>query len=91
LRPHGRLCTASKKGVRFSSTQRATNELILGLITGARIYAEAYPALTSTVLKWGDLGEVMLPSIPGASPWAVIPILIAVCLGFFMLFEKKGL
>jgi len=64
---------------------------ILGMLVGAAIYAEAYPALQTSVLTWGEMGKITLPSVLGVSPWLVIPVLVVVYLGCFRLFETKKL
>ncbi len=64
---------------------------IAGMIVGAALYAEAYPALKETVLTWGDFGKVTLPQALGVSPWLVIPVMIVGGLALFRFFEKKGL
>jgi hypothetical protein len=56
---------------------------------GAAIYAEAYPALKSSVLTWGDLGKITLPSVLGVTPWLVIPVMIVGIVLLFRLFEQK--
>ena len=61
---------------------------VLGMITGAAIFAEAYPWLQQTVLTWGNLGKITLPGVLGITPWLLIPIVGA---GFVLLlrwFEK---
>jgi uncharacterized protein len=61
---------------------------VLGMITGAAIFAEAYPWLQQTVLTWGNLGKITLPGVLGVTPWLLIPIVGA---GFVLLlrwFEK---
>ena len=62
---------------------------VLGMLVGAAIYAEAYPALKSSVLSWGKFGKITLPSLLGISPWFVIPVLTVGYLALFRLFEKK--
>lgn len=62
---------------------------ILGMLFGAAIYAEAYPAMKATVLNWGSFGKVTLPGILGASPWFVIPIYVVLFLLLFAWFERK--
>ena len=62
---------------------------ILGMLVGAAIYAEAYPAMKATVLNWGTLGKLTIPQTLGASPWFVIPIYVLLFLLLFVLFEKK--
>lgn len=64
---------------------------ILGMLVGAAIYAEAYPAMKATVLNWGTFGKVTLPQALGVSPWAVIPILVLLFLLLFAWFEKNDL
>ena len=62
---------------------------LLGMLAGAAIYAEVYPALEETVLTWGDLGKLQLPGVLGVSPWIVIVAFIVVVLLLFRLFEKR--
>jgi hypothetical protein len=64
---------------------------ILGMLAGAAIFAEAYPALKTTVLKWGDLGKVTLPVALGINHWIVIVLFLAGGVLLFRWFEKKGL
>lgn len=64
---------------------------VLGMLAGAAIYAEAYPALKGTVNTWGQFGKVTLPQALGVSHWVLIPIFIVVFLLLFRLFEKKKL
>jgi uncharacterized membrane protein YedE/YeeE len=62
---------------------------VLGMLVGAALYAEAYPALKGNVLAWGKFGKITLPEIIGVSPWVVIPVLIVGFLALFRLFEQK--
>lgn len=64
---------------------------VLGMLAGAAVYAEAYPALKSTVLGWGDLGKVTLASVTGINHWVWIVLLSAVFVALFAWFEKKKL
>jgi len=64
---------------------------IFGMLVGAGLYAETYPALKSTVLTWGDLGKITIPQILGVNHWIVIPFFVAGGLLLFRSFEKKGL
>jgi uncharacterized membrane protein YedE/YeeE len=64
---------------------------IAGMLVGAAIYAEAYPALQGNVLAWGSLGKLTLPGVLGVSPWVVIPVLVVGYLALFRFFEKKGI
>lgn len=64
---------------------------ILGMLVGAAVYAEVYPTMKETVLKWGSLGKVTLPGVLGVSPWLVVPVLVAMFLLLFVWFERKRL
>ena len=64
---------------------------VLGMLTGAGLYAEAYPFLQTSVLTWGTLGKITLPQVLGVNPWFVILAFILGGLALFRWFEKKGL
>ena len=64
---------------------------ILGMLAGAAIFAEMYPALKNTVLKWGDLGKITIPQILGINHWIVIVIFVVGGVFMFRWFEKKAL
>jgi uncharacterized membrane protein YedE/YeeE len=64
---------------------------ILGMLFGAAAYAEAYPFLSNSVLKFGDYGKITLPQVLNISEWIIIAVFIAVGLGMFTWFEKKNL
>jgi len=64
---------------------------ILGMLAGAAVFAEVYPALKKTVLTWGDLGEITFPQVVGLNHWFVIPVFVIGGLALFRWFEKKGL
>ncbi|WP_024822711.1 MULTISPECIES: YeeE/YedE thiosulfate transporter family protein [Aminobacterium] len=64
---------------------------ILGMLSGAALYAEAYPFLQRTILVWGDLGKITIPQILGTSHWIIIGIFVALVLIFFRYIERKGL
>ena len=64
---------------------------ILGMLFGAAIYAEIYPAIKGSVLNWGAFGKLTLPQLLEVSPCIVIPIFIACILLMFVWFEKKKL
>lgn len=64
---------------------------ILGMLTGAALFAEAYPALKTSVMAWGNLGKLTLPQVLGVNPWVVIVVMVAGGLALFRWFEKKGL
>lgn len=49
--------------------------VIAGMLVGAALYAEAYPALNVSVLAWKDFGKLALPQTLGVSPWLCIAAL----------------
>jgi uncharacterized protein len=64
---------------------------ILGMLFGAALFAEAYPGLKNSVLKWGDYGKITIPQIVGVNHWLIIVVLVILGLIMFTWFEKKGL
>jgi uncharacterized membrane protein YedE/YeeE len=64
---------------------------LLGMLTGAALYAEAYPFMTKTVLTWGNYGKITVPQALGVNHWVIIAIFVVAGLGMFRFFEKKGL
>jgi uncharacterized membrane protein YedE/YeeE len=64
---------------------------IIGMLVGAAIFAEAYPALKTTILTWGNLGKITLPGVLGLSHWVIVPIMILGALVLFWWFERKGI
>jgi uncharacterized membrane protein YedE/YeeE len=64
---------------------------IIGMLIGAAIYAEVYPAIKSTILAWGSYGKITLADILGLNHWIMIAILTIIYLGLFYLFEKNKL
>jgi uncharacterized protein len=64
---------------------------LLGMLVGAGVFAEVYPSLKATVLKWGDFGKITIPTVLGVNQWIVIGIFIVGGLLLFRWFEKKGL
>lgn len=64
---------------------------LLGMIAGAGIYAEVYPALKQSVLTWGTYDFFSLPQLLGVNHWFVIPVVVVLAVALFRWFEKKGL
>jgi len=64
---------------------------IAGMLVGAAVFAELYPAMSTTVSTWGAFGKITLPQILGLSPWLVIPVLVVGFLALFRFFEQKGI
>jgi hypothetical protein len=64
---------------------------IIGMLVGAAIFAEVYPTLKTTILTWGNLGDITLPQVLGLSHWIIVAAMIVCALVLFWWFEKKGL
>jgi uncharacterized membrane protein YedE/YeeE len=64
---------------------------ILGMIFGAGVFAEIYPALKRTVMTWCDFGKITLPQVLGINHWLIIVVILVLTLALFRWFEKKGL
>lgn len=62
---------------------------IMGMISGAAIYAELYPVINSTVLSWQDFGKISLPKTIDISQWVVVSLLWVCVIFLFFIFEKK--
>jgi uncharacterized protein len=62
---------------------------VLGMLAGAALYAEVYPALKDTVLTWGIFGKATLATATGINHWVWIVLLGAGYLGLFRFFEKR--
>lgn len=64
---------------------------LLGMLTGAAVFAECYPVLKVSVLKWGDFGKITIPQVLGVNHWIVIIVFFLGGILMFRWFEKKGL
>ena len=64
---------------------------VLGMLTGAGIFAEAFTFLKDNLLKWGDLGKLTLPMVIGVNHWIVILIVWAVLILPLVALEKNKL
>lgn len=64
---------------------------ILGMLAGAALFADVYPALKRTVLTWGIFGKIALPEILHVNHWILIAVFVIAGLLLFSFFEKKGL
>lgn len=64
---------------------------IAGMLLGAALFAEAYPALKATVLTWGVFGKVTLPQLMDRHHWVVIPWFVVLGVWLLRYIEKKGL
>lgn len=64
---------------------------LIGMLTGAAIFAEAYPLMKRTVLTWGDYGKITLPEVFGVNHWIVIAVIWILAILLFWVLEKKNL
>jgi len=64
---------------------------ILGMLSGAAVFAETYPSLKTSVLTWGDFGKLTVPAALGINHWIVIAVFVIGGVFLFWWFEKKGL
>lgn len=64
---------------------------IVGMLVGAAVFAEVFPALKATVLTWGNFGKLTIPSILGINHWFIIVSFLFGTLMLFWFFEKHNL
>jgi uncharacterized protein len=62
-----------------------------GMLLGAAVFAEAYPALKASVLTWGDYGKLTLPGLLGLWHWPVIAVFVLGGVLLLRFIERKGL
>ncbi len=63
---------------------------VLGMLTGAALYAEVYPWVKATILPVGDLGKTTLAVQTGLSPWIIILVLAAAAGALFAILACRG-
>ncbi len=64
---------------------------VAGMLFGAALYAEAFPAMKASVLTWGNFGKITLPQLLGVNHWFMIVPFVLGTLFLFRWIEKKGL
>jgi len=64
---------------------------ILGMFTGAALYAEAYPFFENNVLTWGKYGNITISDALGINHWFIIIAIIILVLILFRWLEKSNL
>jgi len=64
---------------------------ILGMFTGAALYAEVYPFFARTVLTWGNYGNITIPDALGLNPWFIIIAIVVLGIILFRWLEKNNL
>ena len=57
---------------------------IAGMLMGAAVYAAMFPALSRSILKKGDFGQITIPEIFRTGPWPVVAG-VGVCIGAILL------
>ncbi len=62
-----------------------------GMLIGAGLFADLYPALKQKVLRYGPFPAVTVPELLRLNPWTTIAILEAGMIGFLLLLEYAGL
>lgn len=62
-----------------------------GMLVGAGVFAEAYPALKQGVLTWGDFGKLTLPGLLGVNHWPVILVFVVGGALLLRWIERRGL
>lgn len=55
-----------------------------GMLIGSAVYAALFPALSKSILKKGDFGQITIPELFRSSPWPVITGM-GVCIGVILL------
>jgi len=64
---------------------------VLGMLVGAALYAELYPAMNNSILKVADLGKTTLPEATSLSPWVFILITAVIAAVVFRLLRGRDL
>lgn len=64
---------------------------VVGIITGAGLFAALYPKLEKGILKKGDFGNITVPQLLQVNPWLVIVPLCAAIAGLLAWLESAGL
>jgi hypothetical protein len=61
----------------------------LGMLGGAALYAEVYPAISGSLLKVANLGKVRLPEVTPVPAWGYLVALVMIAAVVFALLPKK--
>ena len=89
-RPCG-IATYSDELIRALRNANHTVDVICHPDGGRPGEKHVYPVMKTTVLTWGNLGELTLPGILGVNVWIVIVILTLLYILLFYFFEKQKL
>lgn len=63
---------------------------LLGMLSGAAVFAEIYPWVKASLLTWGNYGKVTLPQLFQVNHWLIIAVFWALSLSLLAFLEKKG-
>ena len=55
-----------------------------GMLVGTGVYAAAFPALSRSILKMGDFGQLTLPELFKVGTWPVIAV-VGACIGVILI------
>jgi len=61
---------------------------VLGMLTGAALYAEVHGWINARLLSIANLGEVTLPGLTGLSPWLYIAVLAVAAMILFAVLRR---
>lgn len=64
---------------------------MLGMLAGAGLFAELYPAMEHNLLAWGYRGPLTLPQLLQVNHWLVVVPFVAGGIAFLRWVERKGL
>jgi hypothetical protein len=83
-------CPGTAVGAAAAGSLDALVGGVLGTLVGAALFAVAWPHLSPTVMRWGDLGTRTLPELLGTSAWRVVFPLAALLLALLAWMELAG-
>ena len=63
--------------------------VLLGMLAGAALYAEAYPELKDTLLSWGNVGPFTVPQLLGIGHWPLIGCAVLIAALFVAWMEMR--
>ncbi|QOY90763.1 YeeE/YedE thiosulfate transporter family protein [Paludibaculum fermentans] len=62
---------------------------ILGMILGSAVFAEFYGIISTSIMKWYDLGPVTIPDLLGVPTWTVLAALTVAALALFHQLDRS--
>ena len=64
---------------------------LIGILLGSGLFAELYPKLRGTILRWGDFGTIRLPEVLKVNDWVVVLPAAALLVLLMVWLETAGL